>query len=242
MRRTASIIFAAALAFGAVAADDGADDTEDLTSHPCYDAETEALSYTEEQVWFHEGDAKLANDAPAPWDTTAPDTSVQGGAGAGVVSPGTTNLAADTPADTYAVFAGTFTGCLDTMLFDVYSFDPTNRTGTSANGEPADHQFGLTITVNGEDIFSGGPLAANSTFANEGVGPNLNQFAVNLGDTMELYDSLGLLELDGEHQIEVRMNSWYVNTGHGAYVWDTTEVPSGITFNGVAGEDHAAVN
>lgn len=240
MRRTAATILAAGLAFGAIAAE--GDDADDLTSHPCYDAEADALAYDEQQVWFHEGDAKLGNDRAAPWDTTEPTTSVQGGAGAGVVSPGTTDLAAGTPADTYAVFAGTFDGCLDTLAFDLYSFDPSNRSGTGGTAEPADHQFGMTVTIDGQQVFNGGPLEANSTLANEGMGPNLNQFAINVADTMELFADLELVQLDGAHEIEVSIRSWFVNTGHSVYLWDTSEVPSGITFNGEVTEDYAALN
>lgn len=241
MRRTASILFVAALALGAVAAEHDEEASSADATHPCYDAETDAIAYEEQQVWFHEGDTKAGNDTPAPWDTTAPDTSVQGGAGAGALSPGTTDLAEGTPADTYAMFGGTYTGCLDTLLFDLYSFDPTNRSGTSGTAEPANHNFSMTVTVDGQKVFSGGPLEANTTLANEGFGPNLNRFAIDVSDTMELLADMDLVALDGEHEIQVSIRSWYVNTGHAVYVWDTTEVPSGITFNGEVTEDYASL-
>ncbi len=238
MRRTASVLLAGALALGAIATTDG----EDLTEHPCYDAETDALAYPAQQVWFHESDAKLGNvAAPATWDTSAPEASVQAGAGAGTVTPGFAGLAAGTPADQRAVFTGEFEGCLDTILFDVYSFDPTNRTGTSGNATPANHNFGMTITIDGNEVFSGGPLQASTTLANEGVGPNLNRFAVDVGTTLQLFSDLGFGTLDGTHEITVEIQSWYVNTGHAVYVWDTTEVPSGMTFNGAVTEEYPTV-
>lgn len=225
MRKSFPIILAASLAFGAVAAGEGAD-------HPCYDAETDSLAYPEQSVWFHEGDSKVGNDSAAPWDTTEPETSVQGGAGAGVISPGTTTLAEGTPADTYAVFAGTFDGCLDTLAVDLYSFDPTNRSGTSGSAQPSNHNFGLTVVVDGVEVLTGGPYEGVTVHDNEGFGPNRTQFAINIGALMDTYASFGLVELDGEHEIELRFRSWYVNTNHSVYVWDTTEVPSGMTFNG----------
>lgn len=248
MRRTAAILFTAALALGAVAADDDQTDDEqtvdeettDETTHPCYDEEAEDVTYEEQQFWFHEGDSKVGNLAgPAPWDTNPPEASVQDGAGAGTLTPGFATLGGD--ANQFATFAGTFNGCIDTLLFDVYSFDPSNRSGTGASGEPSPHNFGLTVTVDGVEVFSGGPLEANTTLTNEGVGPNLNQFALDISSTMELLADLEQLELDGEHQVEVNIRSWYVNTGHSIYVWDTTEVPSGITFNGEVTEDYASL-
>ena len=240
MRRTAPALLAAALALGAVAIE-GEDTSTADTTHPCYDATTDAISYEEQRVWFHEGETKVGNTAPAPWDTTEPSTSVQGGAGAGALTPGTAGTGAGTPADQHAVFQGTFTGCLDTMLFDVYSFDPTNRTGTSGTAAPANHNFALRVTIDGQDVFKGGPLEASTVLANEGMGPNLNRFAIDVSDTMEVLEQHTGVPLDGEHTIEVAIQSWYVNTGHSVYVWDTTEVPSGITFNGAITEDYATL-
>lgn len=237
MRRTAPVLLTAALALSALAIEG-----EDLTEHPCYDETTQELAYPEQQVWFHESDAKLGNvAAPAPWDTTPPAASVQDGAGAGTVTPGVATLGAGTPAEQHAVFAGTFEGCIDTVLFDVWSFDPTNRTGTSGSAQPANHNFGLTVTVDGAEVFSGGPLEAATTFDNEGMGPNLNRFALDLGETLELFAGFGALQLDGTHEIQIEIRSWFVNTGHSVYVWDTTEVPSGLTFNGEVTEEYASV-
>lgn len=238
MRRATPVLLTAALAFGALAVEGEETTTDPMLDHPCYDEAADALVYPEQQVWFHEGDSKLGNQAAAPWDTTEPTASVTGGAGAGALSSNAALLAQDAPS---ATFAGTFTGCIDTLLFDLYSFDPTNRTGTSASGQPANHNLGLTVTVDGVDVFSAGPLEAATTLANEGFGPNLNRFALDLGDTLALYADFGALQLDGEHTVEVRVTSWYANTGHSVYVWDTTEVPSGLVFNGEITEDYAKV-
>ncbi len=44
------------------------------------------------------------------------------------------------------------------------------------------------------------------------------------------------MERDG-----LKMTAWFVNTDNTAYVWDTTEVPSGMTFNGVVDESYTTV-
>lgn len=253
MRRTASILLAGALALGAVAANDG-EAPEDLADHPCYDETTEQLAYPEQQVWFHEGESKVGNttETAAPWDTTRPETSVTGGAGAGTVTPGVATLGAGTPAEQHAVFSGTFEGCLDTLLLDLYSFDPTNRTGTGGvtdapsgclpdctpGAEPANSNLGLVVTIDGYDVYTTTDLGdeALTELANEGFGPNRNLIAVDLREIVELYAASTPLELDGTHEITVQVRSWFVNTGHSVFVWDTSEVPSGLTFNGTIPE------
>ncbi len=236
MRRTASVLLAGALALGAVATTDG----EDLTQHPCYDADTDALAYPEQQVFFKEGDSKVGNtsESPHPWSTEAP-TSVTGGAGAG-------QLALSSQADagtTTTVFEGTFTGCIDTMLFDVYSFDPANRSSTAADAEPNDHTLSITIEVDGVTAYSNGTLQTVTTYGNEAMGPNLNRFSVRVGDLLESFQEFIPQPLDGEHTVRVSVAPYYINTGAAVvYTWDASETPSGITFNGEVTDDHPLAN
>ncbi len=241
MRRTATIVLAGALALTTVAA--GEVDTE----HPCYDAETGDLAYPEQQVWFHQGDSKLGNaDAAAhPFDTTAPTASVQAGAGAGQYS-GTAaykdeaNTADDGTYDNVlASFTGTFTGCIDTLLIDMWSFDPVNRSSTVADAQPNAHQFYVEVIIDGVEVFAQGPVESGTTYGNEAMGPNRSQAGLHLGDTIALYAGFHEeLSLDGEHEVTVNLAPWFVNTGHSVYVWDTTEVPSGLVFNGEITDAH----
>lgn len=253
MRRTAMILLAAALAAGSLAVEG-----EDLTDHPCYDAETEQLVYPEQQVWFHEGDTKFGNldEAPHPFDTTPPDASVQAGAGAGQYSGAATQGAgAGDPTgqgvepyqNVWSTFSGTFEGCIDTLLVDLYSFDPTNRTSTgeATAGNPGglrNHTVALRVNVDGYDVLSIDIGEVATEFANEGLGPNLNRFSVNLGQAVEAYAGFYEdLTLGGEHTVTIKVAPWYVNTGHSVYVWDTIEVPSGMTFNGEVTDAYPAI-
>ena len=242
MRRTASILLAGALAVAALATTEG----EDLSAHPCYDEATETLVFPEQQVWFHEGESKLGNAAatPNPFDTTAPAASVTDGAGAGQYGAAATSTSGtEAYGAVETTFSGTFTGCLDTILLDIYSFDPTSRTSTGAAtagnpAEPQQHQANVRITIDGFDVQTG-QIVLNSDLANEGFGPNLNRLGFSVGSTMEQLTNFGI-ELDGEHTIEIGITPWFANTGHAVYVWDTTEVPSGLTFNGAITEDYVA--
>jgi hypothetical protein len=247
VRRTAATLFAAALALGAVAASHG-EDAPDPSDHPCYDTATDTLSFPEQQVFFKQGESKVGNAAasPHPWGTEAPASSVQAGAGAGQVSL-TGSQEQTRPAAT--VFEGTFTGCIDTLQFDLYSFDPTNRTSignaqAGNPGAPAAHFISLRVSVDGTEVFNGGTLETNTTHADDGVGPNLNQFSVSVGDAIEQFAAFfDDLEVAGEHTVRVEVAPWYANTGAAAvYAWDTTEVPSGITFNGAPDDAYLPVN
>jgi hypothetical protein len=257
MRRKLTIALAGALALTTVAAGD-AD-----TAHPCYDAASGEVEYAESQVWFHESDSKLgntvdpvSNPAPATWDATEPTASVTGGNGAIAVTPGVATLGAGTPAEQHAIFEGTFTGCIDTMLLDMYSFDASNRSGHGGapggdclpdcrpSGEPGVMDVGLIIEVDGYEVYSSGEEAVELTseFDYVGFGPNRNRAVVNMAQAMGFFANAGYLTLDGEHTVTVSVRSWYVNTGHSAFVWDTDEVPSGLTFNGEAPEGVVVVS
>ncbi|MFT6941862.1 MAG: hypothetical protein ACJA2F_000040 [Nitriliruptoraceae bacterium] len=233
MRRNLTIALAGALALTAVAAGEAESDPTTI-SHPCYDETLEEIVYADTQgVFFHESSAKLGNAAdPAGWDENEPASSVQSGGGAMTLSSA---VALGDTAEEYptqeAVFVGVFDGCIDMIAVDLFSFDATNRSGTGGTATPANHNFGLSILVDGYEVFSGGPLEATTTLGNEGFGPNLNRFALDLGSAIETYSRYYPLAIDGEHDIELRIGSWYANTGHSAYLWDSTEVPSGITFN-----------
>lgn len=237
MRRVATALFAATLAFGALAVE--GEDAPDQSDHPCYDAETEQLAFPEQQVFFKEGDAKVGNaaDTPHPWDTEAP-ASVQAGAGAGQL----TTSSQQGGGETNTVFEGTFTGCIDTMLFDVYSFDPANRSSTAADGEPNDHTFTIEVTIDGLPVYSNAQAQSATTYGNEAMGPNLNRISLDLGQTLDDFQAFGYVPT-GEHTVTVENAPYFINTGAAVvYAWDTAETPSGITFNGEITDEHPQVN
>jgi hypothetical protein len=216
---------------------------QEVVVDPCAD-ESGAITYAEEQVWFHEGETKVGNladrgdQAPAPFDTTAPTASVQGGAGAGAVSnfgalaptaPGTQNS---------ALFAGTFEGCMDTLLVEMYAFQPTNRTSISGSLQERAHTFGGALTIDGKEYLLSGPIEGVTTPNPGGQATYRIRYAITgLRRVMERDG----LDLAGSHDIGLTMTAWFVNTDNAVYVWDTTEVPSGMTFNGVVDPSYTTV-
>lgn len=201
---------------------------------PCAD-EAGEIVYETEKVWVHEGETKVGNltqhgdQPPAPWDTTAPTTSVTGGAGAGAISGAGSTATLVPGAQQDATFAGTFEGCLDTILVDLYAFHPTNRTGSSGSLEEAPLNYGASLVIDGETFVIGGPQEAVTSANPGGNATYLNRFAfTGVRKAMERRD----LALDGSHDIQLTVTAWYVNTNNVVFVWDTTEVPTNLTFNG----------
>lgn len=205
---------------------------------PCADSAGDIV-YPEEQVWIHEGETKVGNltqhgdQPPAPWDTEPPTDSVAAGAGAGALSGlgSFESLVADAPQS--ATFAGGFDGCLDTILVELYAFQPTNRTGSSGSLEEAPHNFGAELVIDGRTIALGGPKEAATVPNPDGQATYRLRFA--LTGVRAAMERRGLT-LDGAHDLQLTMTAWFVNTNNVVYVWDTTEVPAGLTFNGTADE------
>ncbi|CAN5499682.1 hypothetical protein BH23ACT9_BH23ACT9_32550 [soil metagenome] len=201
---------------------------------PCAD-EDGTIVYREEAVWFHEGETKVGNlsdrgdQAPAPWDTDAPTASVTAGAGAGAISNlGSTSSLAPGAANT-AHFAGEFDGCIDTILVEMYAFQPTNRTGTSGSLEEAPHNFGLTVGIDGETYDLVGPLEAKTVANPQGSATHRIRFALT-----GVRKAMDQRKLDpaSSHEMTLSMTAWFANTNNVIYLWDTTEVPAGMVFNG----------
>ncbi|MBW3620406.1 MAG: hypothetical protein KY461_09185 [Actinobacteria bacterium] len=207
---------------------------------PCADS-TGTVVYPQQQVWVHEGETKVGNltqhgdQPPAPWDTEPPTASVATGAGAGALSGfgSLESLVADSPQS--ATFAGAFEGCLDTVLVELYAFQPTNRTGTSGELNEAPHNFGAELVIDGKTFTLAGPKEA-ATVPNPGGSATYRlRFAIHgVRAAMERHG----LALDGPHELQLTMTAWFINTNNTVYVWDTTEVPTGLTFNGTADETY----
>ena len=203
---------------------------------PCAD-EAGEIVYLEEQVWVHEGETKVGNltqhgdQPPAPWDASPPPGSVTTGAGAGAFSAfgSTASLAPQTPQS--ATFAGDFEGCLDTMLVELYGFQPTNRTSTSGSLAESPHNFGAQVVIDGATFDITGPQEAVTTPNPAGQATYRFRFAFN--GIRTAMQGRGLAP-DGAHELQFTVTAWYANTSNAIYVWDTTEVPTNLVFNGAA--------
>ncbi len=216
---------------------------EDDPLDPCAD-DSGDITYRQEPVWFHEGDSKVGNladragQAPAPWDTTEPTASVTSAAGAGALSNlGSLEATAADSANS-AIFAGTFDGCMDTILVELYGASPTNRTGTSGSAEPAPHNFSAELTIDGETFSVPGPAEAVTTDNENGNATERFGFAVT--DVRRAMERRGL-DLTASHEMTLTVTAWFANTNNTVYLWDTTEVPAGMVFNGIIDETYEPV-
>ena len=179
-----------------------------------------------QQVWFACGAEKLENadDNSATWDTEAPTQSVTAGAGCGTVD---LPFMQTGPANIYdATWTGYFTGNLDTLnveLHDIY-IGPGRATGTL--------NAAVKVFVDGEPVFGdlGYEVALKPVRSATGLSEMVKFSITNLGYISEA-DNF-------EHEVSLVMQTGAAqNRGPtvtdtvSGWVWDTTEVPSGLTFN-----------
>lgn len=211
-------------------------------------------------VYFHcTGDTPLyqanwlsqagASSAYATWDTSPPPGSVTDGNGCGAADAGwVSNEAYD------AVFEGTFSGNLRDMTIRLHDFV---LNADRDNGIPA--QVRIYAEIDGTPIFPGGTpdtgytgrtVTVTPTRGNSGL-TDLFEFSVtNIGFAKEIVDASGnvtdvqtggaaLEDGNGTREYTIRIlvgldafpGEEPQTTGSTVWVWDTTEVPSGITFN-----------
>lgn len=209
---------------------------------PCVDPETGELVLTEEQVYIHVADTKVGNLAGADigsfpsWDENAPQQSVSQGAGGGYLAPFAHYLLGQDEDLLGLTVEGTQTGCLDTMLVELYAFLPTNRTGTAGDLQERPFRGIFNLDVDGERVVFGVDHEAE-TVPNPGGSVT---YRIRLAIT-GLHEALSFtsVEPDGEHVIRLNVNPRFLNTNNAIFVYDTTEVPSGILFNGTPDETYS---
>lgn len=165
--------------------------------------------------------ANLVVDGELPsWATLAPTQSVQSGAGCGayeVALLGGTNQASIYDAS----WEGTFTGNIRDIALDLHFIQPA----TAAFGEL---NLDLRLAIDGTEYdlsgqFATAPAIASSTGASYSV-----QMALNDIDIID--DQFG--PGNKTHTYTITADGHFVDTDAAvAFVWGTTEVPGGLTFN-----------
>ena len=207
----------------------------------CVDPLTSELVLTEQKTYIHQAETKAGNlgafgvTGLPSWDTTEPTASVQGGAGGGYLANSASYLDPTLAEQTGLTLEGGFSGCLDTMLLDLYAFMPTNRTGTSGSLAESALTLMVTMAVDGENVLSALEIETN-TVANAG-GDATYHARFGITDLHAALESYGI-DPAGDHTIRITAAPRYINTDNAIFVYDTTEVPAGITFNGVPTEDY----
>ena len=178
----------------------------------------------------------VATGEPEPsWNTSYPAASVTEGAGCGTLDPYTPQAIEPqvNPAD--GVWSGTYTGNFDSITLHVHLMASTTM-ALAAAGVPS---LNIRLTVDGERVLdtSATPVEVYGAQANSGV---TELYEVSIKD-------LGIIEpnedVDGdgigdnpfgveEHEITLSLDGRTPGVQSlGMWVFDTTEVPSGIDFN-----------
>jgi hypothetical protein len=215
-------------------------------------------TFAASNVFFHcNGETKVYNvnflgqggaaGAYVPWDANPPSESVTDGAGCGGTDVGwVTNEVYD------VVYQGTFNGNLRDMTVRLHEFiggnlreSPTQRMRVYAEID------GLPIFPQGstEGAWEGRAFTVTPAEDNSGA-TDLYEFSItNLGYAIDIFDEEGeLIDVEtggmaledgpgsNEHYLRIMFGiegfpGEDPPTGSTAWVWDTTEVESGITFN-----------
>ncbi len=201
----------------------GADTTDDATDD---------IQACRTDVWFHDVGTKVDNldnaqGTFATWDTTPPDTSVTGGAGAGALG---TSLLHQTegPWDERESFvaAGRVDGALDSVLVELYLF-PLQDT---ADGNMA-YNLDAQLEVDGHQVATLGGAVVEMEVAGDAV--RRIRFAfTGLADTIEEFHDFGAVgPLGGGHDVKLTVHGTGIASDAAVWVYDTTEVPAGMVVN-----------
>ncbi|MDQ3991709.1 MAG: hypothetical protein M3245_05310 [Actinomycetota bacterium] len=176
---------------------------------------------------------------PPGWNTTAPTQSLTAGGGCGALDSGA--LRGGNPQTLYdAVFRGKFTGNIRDMTLELHNL----LLGRVRNG--ATFTVRVRMLIDGVPIFPetlGRSAAVTPQVVSSGLVEKLLISIPNLGCARDIVDADGnvtgvvtdgLMTDDGEgaveHDIQIAIDSNFEERA-GAWMWDATEVPTGITFN-----------
>ncbi|MGH2693146.1 MAG: hypothetical protein ACRDHM_11725 [Actinomycetota bacterium] len=179
-----------------------------------------------QDVWFHQAETKLGNvgatgETSFPsWNTTKPATSVSGGAGGGYLGHWAGDFAVEEYlAETTATFEGTFTGNLDNAAVTLYLFAPAyNASGAT------EYAMRTQLVVDGVQLYTSDFVNGDAVNISSGGTGVLKVDFVFVG----LFGLLG--PAPGDHQIRLSVTPYFPGD-EAMYVYDTSEVPSGIAFN-----------
>ena len=188
--------------------------------------------FIEQRVWTQcSGTTPVGNvnlqvfGEPTPtWSTDEPATSVTDGDGCGVVDPA---FLIDTDPQNNGGAAdlswtGTYTGNLDTIEVEAHFLGQL----------PLNDTFTTQLWIDGAEKTPGETQVQVIQQASETGASSSVRFAFNSIGLIDDYEGPGTVE----HTITLRLRASYVDTATAvAWVWGTTEVPAGLTFNADVG-------
>jgi hypothetical protein len=182
-----------------------------------------------ERVYFHcEGTTKLHSTVESgsiPWNTTAPSASVQAGAGCGSLDNGLWGNNQVSVQDSH--FQGSFAGNIDKITVEAHNIylGPGRQSGSftvnvrlAIDGQPMLGTAGKNVTVT--------PVRS-TTGASEMIKFTIK--GLNLMNEANDIEHDVLMTLNGGAFVASAL--FPVHDSQSIWVYDTTEVPSGLTFN-----------
>jgi hypothetical protein len=197
----------------------------------------EPPTFAEQRVFFHcngptkVGTVNYAAETTMPgWNNTPPAASVSTGAGCGNADPGVLGAGAETQNLYDAAWQGTFTGNIQAITVEAH----TIYLGSGRGGLT---QFGVApmLYIDGAEV----PLSAefvtitpipSTTAASEKI-----LFSISGLNIVDDADGDGIADPgpgSTDHTVTLQLGGYYANsTLLSAWVYDTTEVPAGMTFN-----------
>ena len=191
-------------------------------------------TFRSERVYFHCGATKVANPdmhqgvAPS-WNTTAPTQSVQTGAGCGAVDP--TGVAGTATVSAFdGAWQGTFTGNVKSITVEAHMIYVGAARAAGVFGAQ------VRLAIDGAEVIPAGAtrlVRVTPVKSSTGVSEMI-RFTIS-----GLEQFTDIEEADGATQrtFTLTLHSQYVDQNPlTAWVFDTTEVPSGLTFNPAVSE------
>jgi hypothetical protein len=199
-------------------------------------------TFRKEAVYFHcAGPTKVSNvnnaaadNAPAPWDTNPPAQSVTEGAGCGAIDLG---VVRDT-GYVDAFFKGTFTGNIRDITVSLHHL--LLGRARQAPGYTVKVQW---LEIDGVPLIENLPIPVTPVLSSTGASELVEFSITDIGSATEIKDAdgnvidvktTGLATEDGDgttvHEVMLMIDT-DPNETNSIWVWDTTEVPSGIVFN-----------
>ena len=183
-----------------------------------------------ERVYFYcEGDTKVHNTVTndsVPWDTTAPTQSVTQGAGCGTHDNPLQGNNQVSVQDSH--FGGLYEGNLDTLSVELHNI----YVGQARSAGPL--TFNVRLAVDGVPILgaTGKDVAVTPVRSSSGASEMVKFTITGIGLLTEAddFEHDVLMTISGG-KVAAQSPAFPIRDTLSAWVYDTTEVPSGLTFN-----------
>ena len=175
-------------------------------------------TFRTERTYFHcVGTTKVQNvsnlEGKIPsWNTTPPAGSVQAGHGCGYYD----NVLNNATAPTDGVWEGKFAGNLKSLTVELHRLLP-------AHGATFPNRLRVLLDVDGENILNHDNVVITPTNSSTNASQMAKITITGLSYATE--------EGDGTQERTIRLSVRSFNETQSVWVFDTTEVPAGITFN-----------